>query len=330
MCQTGGQRAKLRTVDLVVGDLVIDCETITHPLLGDAFVICDRAGEPLTAMSAIDFDRPAEIPIIAAPRKLPSGAGSPLINFIAERAHAAGVAALRYAGPYNTNALFYALLRSFRLEREMSTDELKAERVFTDDALRRALAMDRTPIAVDFIPAPHRRVPFADGWSEVRNGAEYAVIDAVVYGGREDLMHPMKDGHAWLDFGGDAKSLVAKFDDAGGLLEGPHPIPRFGADVIGKDFPVALREALAELVAGWLPEPLRPAAAALVVSQTLEWADLGGRAATRTATGFALHAGLWQGSRPKGIASFVAALACALGPILAQTIVAELQPRLPA
>ncbi|MEO8551777.1 MAG: hypothetical protein ABI678_17490, partial [Kofleriaceae bacterium] len=210
-------------MDLAVGDLVISCEVVLHPLLRDAFIICDREGEPLTAMSAIDFDHPAEIPIIAAPRALPSGAGSLLLNFLAERARDAGVRALRYAGPYNTAALFHALLRSFRTDAE--------EYTFTADTLRRALSISRVPIEIDFVPAPHRRVPFAQGWAEVREGVEYAVVDGVVYGGKEDLLHPLEQGRARLDFGGDANVLIAVFDADGQLVEGPHPVPRFGANV---------------------------------------------------------------------------------------------------
>ena len=106
MCQTRPSRAKLRGVDLALGDLVISCDVVLHPLLGDAFVICDRAGEPLTAMSALDLDHPHEIPVIAEPAKLPPGAGALLLNRIA-RARAPGP--LRYAGPYPTPALYRAL-----------------------------------------------------------------------------------------------------------------------------------------------------------------------------------------------------------------------------
>ncbi|HET9992150.1 MAG TPA: hypothetical protein VFQ65_26650, partial [Kofleriaceae bacterium] len=66
-------------MDLAVGDLVISCDVVLHPLLGDAFLICDRAGEPLTAMSALDLDDPREIPVIAEPARLPPGSGALLL-----------------------------------------------------------------------------------------------------------------------------------------------------------------------------------------------------------------------------------------------------------
>ena len=118
MCQTRSSRAKLRGVDLALGDLVISCDVVLHPLLGDAFVICDRAGEPLTAMSALDLDHPHEIPVIAEPAKLPAGTGALLLNRIAERAPGP----LRYAGPYPTPALYRALVRSFRASADNRMD----------------------------------------------------------------------------------------------------------------------------------------------------------------------------------------------------------------
>ena len=98
---------------MTVAGLCVDPDVVEHPLLGDAHLIVHE-GEPITAMSAIDWDRPTQIPTVAEPRKLPRGSGSMLINEIASRAQRAGVQVLRYAGPYPTPALFTTLLRSFR------------------------------------------------------------------------------------------------------------------------------------------------------------------------------------------------------------------------
>src|ERR1700712_4189819 len=143
MCQTRSSRAKLRGVDLALGDLVISCDVVLHPLLGDAFVICDRAGEPLTAMSALDLDHPHEIPVIAEPAKLPAGTGALLLNRIAERAPGP----LRYAGPYPTPALYRALVRSFRASADEAT--------FTAGVLDRAMRLARGPVPVGVPPPPH-------------------------------------------------------------------------------------------------------------------------------------------------------------------------------
>src|SRR5579862_1584172 len=98
---------------LEIGGIVVDTSVVPHPLLGAAHII-EHAGQSITAMSVLDWQRPTQIPTIAEPSKLPPGAGGALLNYIAWLAESAGVHALRYAGPYPTPALYRALLRSFR------------------------------------------------------------------------------------------------------------------------------------------------------------------------------------------------------------------------
>jgi hypothetical protein len=302
MCQTPRQRAKLRAVDLAVGDLVIDCDVVIHPLLGDAFIICNAAGEPLTAMSAVDLDRPTEIPAIAEPALLPHGSGALLLNLIAKRAPHP----LRYAGPYPTPALYRSLLRSFRASGDEDT--------FCHDVMDRALRLARDPIPIEFTPAPHERVTFERGFVEVRDGAERAVIDRVSY--------ELVAGRAETFFG----IHVATFSPTGALVEGPYPIPAFASDVIGKEFPAELRELLGELVP--VPGALAHAASVLLSRRTLAWADLGALPARESATGFEVHAAIWQPER--GMDRVAIAIAEALAPVVTRTIVALLAPRLPA
>ncbi len=147
---------------LEIGRLRISRELISHPLLGRAHVIGDEHGEPITAISALDWQRPTTIPAIAAPGRLPLGEGARLINAIATLARDAGVTALRYAGPYPTPALFRTLARSFRTA--------ASEGEFTRDLLARAARLASDEIPIDFTPAPHVRVDFARGWSELRDG----------------------------------------------------------------------------------------------------------------------------------------------------------------
>jgi hypothetical protein len=328
MCQTRRQRAKLRGVDLALGDLVISCEAENHPLLGDAFIICDVAGEPLTAMSALDFDRPSELPIIAEPARLPPGGGALLLNFIAERARAAGIPSLRYAGPYPTPALFAALARSFRTA--------GSEVEFCANVLDRALRLARDPIAVDFAPAPHARVPFARGYCEVRDGVERAVIDGLGYE-RRDPYRTLAEGRAEVYFGAPRYAHVATFAAtghlaghlAGDLIEGPHPLPRFADPIVGTAFDAATKAALGELLEDYVPGPLAGIAKRMVSTRELVYADLGARTAIRTPTGFALHGALWTHNRAD-LMTFIMSIAGALHPVVTQTIIAELQPVLPA
>ena len=58
-----------RLVRLAVDHTIVDGEIFDHPLLGAAH----RVGD--TAMTALDWARPTEIPAIAAPARLPAGAG---------------------------------------------------------------------------------------------------------------------------------------------------------------------------------------------------------------------------------------------------------------
>src|SRR5215216_2437605 len=102
---------------------------IRDRLLGDAHEV--RTGDrAATSMSAVDWARPTEIPTIAAPARLPPGAGGALLNALAVLAARAGVPALRYAGPYPTPALWRALVRSFRTAGDQAA--------FTADVIGRA------------------------------------------------------------------------------------------------------------------------------------------------------------------------------------------------
>lgn len=317
MCQTGGQRAKLRAVDLAVGDVVIALDVVIHPLLGDALIICDRSGEPLTAMSVVDLDRPTEIPTIAEPGKLPPGTGALLLNLIAERAPHP----LRYAGPYPTPALYRALVRSFRASADEAT--------FCDDVLGRALALARDRVPVDFTPAPHVRVAFPRGWTEVRDGVERAVIDGVSYEPTAALARLVAN-RAEVYFGATHYAHIATFADDGVIVDGPHAIPALASDVIGREFPPPLRAAIAELIADAVPAPLAVAAQTIVTRRAITWADLGARGARRSATGFEVHAAIWQYIAPLGLAHVAVAITEALAPVVTQAIVAELAPRLQA
>src|SRR5207249_485252 len=71
-------------------------------------------GRPLTRLAAVDWTRVDRIPPLAEPARLPAGAGTALFNLLARLAVEQGVSVLRYDAPYPTEALFLALLESFR------------------------------------------------------------------------------------------------------------------------------------------------------------------------------------------------------------------------
>jgi hypothetical protein len=288
-----------------VGGISVICERVSHPLLGDAHVI-EHAGRPITAMTAIDWDHPTRIPAIAAPGKLPPGAGSALLDELARRA----TRPLRYAGPYPTPGLYRALLRSFRASADEAT--------FTKDLLQRAATLARSEIPVDFTPAPHTRIDNPHGHAEVRDGVERVVIDGIAY---EPAGSPARlDGlHAEVWFGDEPWARVATFDAAGALVSGPHAIPRADSKVLGTPFPPALLSALSSLVAELVPLALP------VELRSVTWADLGARAARRREQGYEVHVALWERLAPHGMARLALALAEALAPVVTLDLVRQLQ-----
>jgi hypothetical protein len=310
-----------RMVRLVVDGAIVDGAIFHHPLLGDAHAVGD------TAMTALDWVRPAEIPAIAEPTRLPLGAGSAILNTLALLAQRAGITALRYAGPYPTAALWRSLARSFRC----SADEA----AFTAGALDRAARVARDPVPVDFAPAPHARLAIPGGFVELRDDIERAVIGGIGYepGGSPARLVAAEgpDGghHGEIWFGDACYARVATLAADGSLVSGPHPIPACASPVVGRAFPRALRDALAELVAEAVPAPLAADVRALCAASPLHWADLGARAARELPEGFAVHAALWDRIAPLGLARLALALAEALAPVVTARVVWRAASRSP-
>jgi len=310
-------------VRLAVTGAVVHGAVTPHPLLGDAHAVGD------TAMTAVAWARPAEIPALAEPGRLPPGAGGAILNTLAVLARRAGVTGLRYAGPYPTTALWRALTRSFRCDADEAT--------FTTGALERALRVARDPIAIDFVPAPHERIAIARGFVELRDRLERAVVDGVAYepggsparlvdatpGERRPSGEALPGGaqHCEIWLGDAPYARVATISPGGALLAGPHAIPPCQSPVLGREFPLALRAALAELIADAVPAPIAPAARALCAAQALRWADLGARAAREAPDGFAVHAALWDRIAPLGLGRLALALAEALAPVVTLAVV---------
>jgi hypothetical protein len=299
---------------LKLGTISISRDVVAHPLLGDAHVI-EHAGRAITAMSALDWERPQHIPVVAAPARLPPGAGGALLNEIARRAREAGIGALRYSGPYNTPALYRALLRSFRAS--------AGEDEFTADVLGRALRLARDEVAVDFAPAPHERLELACGHVETRDGIEAAVIAGTRFE-REGAVARLVDNACEVWFGDACYARIATLSPNGELVDGPHAPPALASRVLGATFPVELRAALAELVADAVPAPLAADARSAVAARTIAWADLGTRAARRSDAGFDVHAALWERISPFGLARLALAITEALAPVVTSTLLAEL------
>ena len=306
---------------LELDGLVVSRDVVSHPLLGRAHVI-EHAGRVITAMSAIDWDRPTHIPTIAEPGRLPPGTGGSLLNAIALLARAADVSSLRYAGPYPTPALYRSLVRSFRA----SADEA----AFTADVFDRALHLRFDEIPVDFAPAPHERVMVNRGFAELRDGPLRLVIDQISYepgGSPARLLSRMTRrgaGFAAEVWFGDAPwAVIAEIDAQGRLTDGPRTPPAMDAKIVGEEFPLALRGALAQLISEGVPAVLAEDAGEIITRRPVVWADLGARAARYTGERFEVHAALWERIGPLGLGRLALAIAEALVPVVVRTILAQ-------
>jgi hypothetical protein len=303
---------------LELDGLVVSRAVVSHPLLGNAHVI-EHAGRVITAMSAIDWDRPTRIPTVAEPGRLPPGSGSALLNAIAELARDAGVPSLRYAGPYPTPALYRALARSFRSSADEAT--------FTADVFDRALQLSFDEVPVDFAPAPHERVKIDRGFVELREGPLRVVIDNISYepdGSPARLSRRGASFAAEIWFGDSPWAIIGEIDARGRLTDGPRNPPAMDAKIVGEEFPLALRGALAQLISEGVPAVLAEDAGEIITRRPVVWADLGARAARYTGERFEVHAALWERIGPLGLGRLALAIAEALVPVVTRTILAQI------
>jgi hypothetical protein len=163
-------RARLRTAG---GDWIgIETQSGEHAAWGRSdrlYRLRDAPGwqplEPLTVFEALRWSAIRHIPPLAEPARLPSGAGTAVLNLISALATDQGAPRLRYRGPCPTEQLFTALLESFRFETE------------GPDPLQRFMGE-----GLDWLPAPHERVIGGDGLCvQLREGVEKAVLDGRAY-----------------------------------------------------------------------------------------------------------------------------------------------------
>src|SRR5438094_2483670 len=125
-----------------------------------------RDGQALSRLAALDWTRVDRIPPLAEPARLPAGAGTAIFNLLARLAAEQGVAVLRYDAPYPTEALFLALLESFRYVPEEAPHPM--------DAFARG--------ELGWAPAPHDVAIEAGGvWVQRRERVEKVVGAGRVY-----------------------------------------------------------------------------------------------------------------------------------------------------
>jgi hypothetical protein len=181
---------------------------------------------PLTVATAIDWARVETIPTVAEPARIPAGGGTAILNLLAILAREQGVLRLVYAGPYPTEALFLALLESFRPE----PDDSPLAR-FADGTLGWAPA----PFTASFDDEVYvqwrgrvekvvwqGRAYYREAWSGVRRHAPLRIHDAgdEVRASLWALGVPLEE-HLVLDADGTLRAIVAPAIGAAPYAETP-------------------------------------------------------------------------------------------------------------
>lgn len=130
------------------------------PPLGGTFALslctADSKETPLTVGSQVSWSAPQHIPALLEPARVPRGAGSALLSWLALLMDRAGQKSVRYRGPYPTPQLFASLLECFE---PISPDNaVEAQAAFLhQDPETVAFAAQPIEPAVDFQPQPCER-----------------------------------------------------------------------------------------------------------------------------------------------------------------------------
>jgi hypothetical protein len=157
--------------------IIITGELVPHPVLGAARLlrstVMDEPSAHVASCAAVRWSAPDRLPAIDRPAALPTGSGTAIVNVIAMLARGAGIATLRYRGPYPTAALWSTLLEGFR----PVADPVAARQRFLRDAEDIALGSESVEIPVELAPAPFERVAVAPAvWAQLRGGVERVSI----------------------------------------------------------------------------------------------------------------------------------------------------------
>ena len=223
--------------------------------------------EPITLFQAVDYGAVGFIPPLAEPARLPAGAGTTVLNFLASLLREQGASRVHYRGPYATEQLFTSLLESFRYDQSAASP------------LEQFMRSD-----LSWTPAPHERLFSPQGaYVQLRDG-----IEKVAFGGqayyrrlwqavvrdeprvvREDgdrvlcslwfMGEPIED-HLILDPNGEVLAVL------------PVPIPE-GART---PFSPRWRRAVGELIAHSSAPLLQPSILGVVERLQLEWGPVAG------------------------------------------------------
>lgn len=276
------------------GTITVSPKAGSDPLLGVVDQLSLVTGQPLAGIRAVSWAAPDHIPPVNVPGALPTGAGTAILNVIAQLARAAGHSPLRYRGPYPTGALFDALSECFAVR----GDPAEAFACFNRDVEYSARHGRFVEPEVDFYPAPFERRWSPDGsvCAQLRDGVEKLYVEGRGYArnaaGARRLRAEGSDWLATVELGGRLWATVARVSAAGELLEGPIPPPPAANEFTGRELPASIRAALVRSLPARAPELLRDALARVLESIPIAFGDAGLDAATVRADRIIVHAAL--------------------------------------
>jgi hypothetical protein len=263
-----------------------------HPIFGPALRVVYR-GVKVAQVARVALEAPAEIPAMDDPAALPPGAGTAILSFLAGQARAAGVACLRYRGPYPTAALFDSLLECFRVRGGVR----EALARFPAGAEERALAARMDEVEVDFEPAPFERRWCGRGVCvQLRDGVEKLYVHGRAFSrdaaGARRLRWRQGGYEARVEIAGEPWCTVAELDERGELIAGPHPWRPVESRLSGHELPVEVRRALADALPPRAPALLQAALVESLLATPLRWGDPGPSEASAAGDHIVIHPAL--------------------------------------
>ncbi|MEM9490470.1 MAG: hypothetical protein AAGC55_15085 [Myxococcota bacterium] len=317
--------------------LTIDAGAAEHPIFGVCDCVAIDGEAQALRFAAIDWERPGFIPPLETPGALPAGAGTAILNHLAERCMDRPERALRYRGPYPTAALFDALLECFRVG-----EPAIALRLFTESVEERAIAARMDEVPVDFVPAPFTRVWHEAGPDageiicvQLRRGVERVFIAGRAYGrdtiGMRRLIHNGAGWSAALVIGGSTWAEVARIGDAGELVSGPERLPAVTGTALGRTLPAGVCRTMAAVLPERAPRLMRGTLHQVLTDTPVRWGDTGDQLAifrqdpADRAGWIELHAAMLEilADRPAQLMNEIAAAVEPIAQRLAQHRMAE-------
>lgn len=255
-------------------EIAIEPDAEEHPLLGRCDRVCSLDGTVLALGSAVDWRRPREIPALDRPGALPRGAGTAILNLLAWQARRAGDEALRYRGPYPSEALWTSLRASFRVE----GSEAEAEARFFADAEARMRGTSVEPIDVTFRPDPHAWTFTSERVCvQHRRGLERVYVDGRAFDregpGPWRVLEVGEERAAGVVLGSAPWAEVLRLDAQGRPLGEPVPLPPAPGDLVGTRLPQPVVAVLTEVLVGQAPRLLQPVVRQVLEGRAIAWGE---------------------------------------------------------